>query len=129
MVKGCCARHGLGKGKRGTGQLAKVIECAQARYEVQDVEFGKVYKWRPKHVLVECRCGQRLSLTASRTSCLECGTDHELAVIEASAEDGHQSDKTSTPDATTTTLRIANKRAACLSEMRHQTILGSREAS
>jgi hypothetical protein len=108
--------------------LAKVIECAQARYEVQDVEFGKVYKWRPKHVLVECRCGQRLSLTPSTTSCPECGTDHELAVIEASAEDVHQSDKTSTPGATTT-LRIANKRAACLSEMRHQTILGSREAS
>ena len=97
MVKGCCTRHGLGKGKRGTGQLAKVIECAQARYEVQDVEFGKVYKWRPKHVLVECRCGQRLSLTPSTTSCLECGTDHELAVKEASAEDGHQSDQTLHP--------------------------------
>jgi hypothetical protein len=96
MVKGCRARHGLEKGKRGTGQLAKVIECAQARYEVQDVEFGKVYKWRPKQVLVECRCGQRLSLTASRTSCLECGTDHELAVKEVSADE-HQSDQTLHP--------------------------------
>jgi hypothetical protein len=73
-----------GKGKRGTGQLAKVIECAQARYEVQDVEFGKVYKWRPEHIVVECQCGQRLSLTASRTSCVECGTDHVLAVNEVS---------------------------------------------
>jgi hypothetical protein len=81
----------LGKVKRGNGQLAKVIECTQARYEVQDVEFGKVYKWRPEQVLVECRCGQRLSLTASTTSCTECGTDHDLAVKEASA-DGHQSD-------------------------------------
>ena len=26
--------------------MAKVIEHVQARYEVQDVEFGKVYKWR-----------------------------------------------------------------------------------
>ena len=83
----------VGKGKRGTGQLAKVIECAQARYEAQDVEFGKVYKWRPKHVLVECRCGQRLSLTPSTTSCVECGTDHVLTVKEASAEDVHQGDQ------------------------------------
>ena len=86
----------VGKGKRGTGQLAKVIECAQARYEVQDVELGKVYKWRPKHVLVECRCGQRLSLTPSTTSCVECGTDHVLAVKEASADE-HQSDQTLHP--------------------------------
>jgi hypothetical protein len=85
-----------GKGKRGTGQLAKVIECAKARYEVKDVEFGKVYKWRPEHIVVECQCGQRLSLTASTTSCVECGTDHVLALKEASA-DGHQSDQTLHP--------------------------------
>src|SRR5215216_386181 len=35
---------GWGKGKGGTGQLAKVIERVQARYEVQEVQFGKVYK-------------------------------------------------------------------------------------
>ena len=26
--------------------MAKIIECVQARYEVENVEFGKVYKWR-----------------------------------------------------------------------------------
>ncbi len=76
---------------------SKVIEHVQPRYEVQDVELGKVYKWRPKHVLVECRCGQRLSLAPSTPSCAECGTDNELAVKEASAEDGHQSDQTLHP--------------------------------
>ena len=91
-VYGLLCPSWVGKGKRGNGQLAKVIECTQARYEVQDVEFGKVYKWRPEQVLVECRCGQRLSLSASTISCAECGTDHELAVKEASA-DGHQSDQ------------------------------------
>ena len=81
MVKGYCARHGLGKGKRGSGQLAKVIECAQARYEVQDVEFGKVYKWCAERIVVECGCGERLYLTASTTtSCKECTTDHGLTV-------------------------------------------------
>jgi hypothetical protein len=80
------------KEKKGTEQLAKVIECAQARYEVQDVELGKVYKWRPERIVIECLCGQRLSLTASKTTCVECGTDHELAVKEALTE-GHQSDQ------------------------------------
>ena len=74
----------------------KVIERLDAHYEVQDVQMGKVYKWRPEHILVECRCGQRLSLTASKTSCAECGTDHMLAVQEASTN-GHQSDQTLHP--------------------------------
>jgi hypothetical protein len=98
MVPACCARSRVAKGKRkkGTEQLAKVIECAQARYEVQDVELGKVYKWRPERIVIECLCGQRLSLTASKTTCVECGTDHELAVKEA-LTDGHQSDQTLHP--------------------------------
>ena len=64
--------------------MAKVIERVQARYEVRDVEFGKVYKWRPERIVVQCPCGQRLSLTSSMTSCVECGHDHMLAVQEAS---------------------------------------------
>ncbi len=75
---------------------SKVIEHVQPRYEVQDVAFGKVYKWHPEHIVAECQCGQRLSLTASTTSCTECGTDHVLAVKEASAA-GHQSDQTLHP--------------------------------
>jgi hypothetical protein len=75
----------------------KVIERVQPRYEVQEVEFGEVYKWRPKRVVVECQCGQRLSLTSSTTSCAECGRDHVLAVKEASKTDGHQSDQTLHP--------------------------------
>ena len=72
---------------------SKVIERVRPRYEVQDVAFGKVYKWHPEHIVAECQCGQRLSLSASTTtSCVECGTDQDLAVKEASA-DGHQSDQ------------------------------------
>ena len=76
--------------------MAKVIERVQARYEVQEVEFGKVYKWRPERIVVQCPCGQRLSLTSSMTSCVECGTDHMLAVKEASTN-RHQSDQTLHP--------------------------------
>ena len=41
--------------------MAKVIERVQSRYEVEEVEFGKVYKWCPEHIVVECQCGQKLS--------------------------------------------------------------------
>jgi hypothetical protein len=76
--------------------VAKVIERLDACYEVQDVEFGKVYKWRPERIVLECQCGQRLSLTASTTSCVECGNDHMLAVQEAST-DRRQSNETLYP--------------------------------
>ena len=81
MFVGSDARLWVEKGKGEAGPVAKVIECAQGRYEVQDVEFGKVYKWRPERVVVECGCGERLYLNASTTtSCKECTTDHAHTV-------------------------------------------------
>jgi hypothetical protein len=75
---------GKGNGTRGTGRLAsKVIERVQPRYEVQDVEFGKVYKWRPESVLIECRCGEIVALTASRTACERCDEEHAGHVRKA----------------------------------------------
>lgn len=56
----CYARSRVVKGKRGTGQLAsKVIKCVLPHYEVQDVEMGKVYRWRPQSVVVECEADHR----------------------------------------------------------------------
>jgi hypothetical protein len=117
--------HFLGQGKEGQWlkrrTVAKVIERVRARYEVQDVEFGKVYKWRPERIVVECQCGQRLSLSASTTtSCVECGTDHGLAVKEESAN-GYQSDQSLHP---WRYYYLEDREdAACLSEMRHRTFL------
>jgi len=54
----------------------KVVECIGARYELQGVEIGKVYKWCPANVTVECGCGERPTLTSSTTTCARCGTDH-----------------------------------------------------
>ena len=89
---GSDARLCVGKAKGEAGPLAKVIECARARYEVQDVELGKVYKWRPERVVVECGCGERLYLNASTTtSCKECTADHALTV-RAELADRRESD-------------------------------------
>jgi Zn finger protein HypA/HybF involved in hydrogenase expression len=69
-----------GSGERRT-VATRVIERLDAHYEVQDVEMGKVYKWRPKSVVVECEeCGKKPTLTASKHTCEECGADHRPVV-------------------------------------------------
>jgi len=62
--------------------VAKIIERVQAHYDVQEVEYGKVYRWRPANVLVECTCGEEPTLSAFRTTCSECGADHAAIVGE-----------------------------------------------
>ena len=61
--------------------MVTVIERTEGRYEVQEVEFGKVYRWLPERVMVGCGCGRTLSLTTSETSC-DCGADHAAIVRE-----------------------------------------------
>ena len=60
----------------------RIIERAEAHYEVHEVEMGKVYKWYPESVTIECNCGARQSLTASRTTCGKCHTDHTALITE-----------------------------------------------
>jgi hypothetical protein len=67
---------GLREGRRQT--LAE-SEHTEARYDVQEVEMGEVYTWRPESVVVECGCGERPTLIASNTACDGCGADHAAA--------------------------------------------------
>ena len=62
--------------------MVKVIERVEACYDVQEVEFGTVYRWRPQSVLIECACGEMVGLTASETTCEECGAEHTGLVRE-----------------------------------------------
>jgi hypothetical protein len=57
-------------------------ERTEGHYDVQEVEFGKVYRWRPERVVLECDCGEVLSLTNSMTSCNRCSADHAAVVRE-----------------------------------------------
>ena len=56
--------------------MTRVLMSTQGRYEVSEVKYGRVYRWHPGHIVVECECGQRPSLTNFMSSCGECGTDH-----------------------------------------------------
>ncbi len=59
----------------------RVVEHFEGHYDVQEVEFGRVYRWCPECVVVECDCGERPVLSASLTTC-GCGTDHRAVVWE-----------------------------------------------
>ncbi len=63
--------------------MTTVIECIEGRYEVEETSYGQSYVWRPRHVVVECDCGERLVLSASETVC-RCGVDHAALVREES---------------------------------------------
>jgi hypothetical protein len=79
----------MGKGKL----VAKITDRARAGYEVEDVEYGKVYSWNPESVVVECGCGEKVSLTDSETVCKECGAEHKGLVREDLSDRQPQGDE------------------------------------
>jgi hypothetical protein len=63
--------------------MLTTIERTKGHYEVQEVGFGRVYRWCPERLKVECECGERLALSASSSPiCPRCGTQHKAAVQE-----------------------------------------------
>jgi hypothetical protein len=60
----------------------EILECIEGCYEIQDVEFGKVYRWCPECVMVECDCGESPTLTYSESVCVWCDADHASTIRE-----------------------------------------------
>ena len=61
--------------------MATIIRHTEEHYEVHEIPYGRDYNWCPESVIVECDCGERLSLTATETTCT-CGADHTALVQE-----------------------------------------------
>jgi hypothetical protein len=62
----------------------QIIELLEEHYEVQEVPFGRSYKWCPEYLVVECDCGESTlfktsSLLGSTVVC-ECGADHTAGI-------------------------------------------------
>ncbi len=70
--------------------MLKVVGCVGEHYEVQDVPRARVYRWCPATVSFECECGEKPTLTSSKTACPGCGADHThvfAEVLETRMED------------------------------------------
>ena len=70
----------------------QVIERLEEHYEVQEVPFGRSYKWCAECIVLECDCGERrtfkrAALTGSGAVC-ECGAD--LTTVIQENLQGHQ---------------------------------------
>ncbi|MBA3475046.1 MAG: hypothetical protein H0T57_17795 [Rubrobacter sp.] len=76
----------------------QVIERIAAHYDTQEVEFGRIYRWCPECIVVECDCSERMTLKRldiiidSGVICEECGAKvspriREEVVIELLDED------------------------------------------
>jgi hypothetical protein len=76
--------------------VVKVLECVGEHYDVEDAQGARVYRWCPTTVTLECECGQRPTLTSSRTTCFRCGADH-THVIEAVLGNGREEDEGQRP--------------------------------
>jgi hypothetical protein len=59
--------------------MVEVIERVAEHYDVQEVAFGRSYRWCPECFVIECDCGKRVTLTRSDIligsgfTCEECG--------------------------------------------------------
>jgi hypothetical protein len=67
--------------------VMRIIKHAKGYYETQDVDFGRVYRWQPESVTVECEeCGKQSSYTRSTLigsviTC-ECGKENTATMRE-----------------------------------------------
>jgi hypothetical protein len=46
----------------------EVLERLEGHYDAQEVPFGVVYRWCPECVVVECKCGKRLTLKRANSA-------------------------------------------------------------
>ena len=52
--------------------VVRIVERVAENYDIEEREFGRVYRWRPASVVTECYCGGKSRLTLSKTTCQVC---------------------------------------------------------
>ena len=69
--------------------MTKISVRIEGRYEVKEDSFSRTYEWQPGCVVLECDCGQELTLTGTDTvfTC-RCGADHSVIVQDLQEREG-----------------------------------------
>ena len=69
--------------------MSQVIEIIKAHYDTLEVPFGRSYRWHQAHVVLECDCGEELTLTGTNTvpTC-RCGADHSEIIQDLQEREG-----------------------------------------
>lgn len=79
MSYSCPPRTGKGRAitrtVEGVERGYRVAEWIEPHYAVEEVPYGKVYRWCPGCLVIECRCGEELILPGSER-CSGCEADY-----------------------------------------------------
>jgi hypothetical protein len=77
----------------------KIIERVEAHYVGREIPFGKVYKWHPAYLALECDCGEQLILSATSTitTCGRCGANLGGFLHYIKEGEGHLPDELTHP--------------------------------
>ena len=68
----------------------KIIVRVEGHYEVHETPFSRAYDWYPACVILECECGEKLTLTGSSTvaACRQCGINHSSVIQDIQEREG-----------------------------------------
>ena len=69
--------------------MTKISVRIEGHYEVHEEPFSRTYEWQPGCVVLECDCGQELTLTGTSTvpTC-RCGADHGVIIQDLQEREG-----------------------------------------
>jgi len=75
--------------------MSRIIERIQAHYDTLEVPFGRIYHWHQGHVILECDCGEILTLsgTSAKTTCWRCGAAYGTLVNDIHYREEHLGDE------------------------------------
>jgi hypothetical protein len=68
--------------------MTKISVHIEGHYEVKEDPFSRTYEWQPGCVVLECDCGQELTLSgASTVPTCRCGANHSEIVQDLIIQD------------------------------------------
>lgn len=69
--------------------MTRITVRVEGHYEVRQDPFARAYEWHPAHVILECDCGEKLTLTGKSTEATcRCGADHSEIVRDIQEREG-----------------------------------------
>ncbi len=75
--------------------MMRVAKDTEAHYETHEVPFGRSYKWHPEKMIIECECGEKLTIAGmSKGASCGCGADYATLIQDIQRrEENLQDDK------------------------------------
>jgi hypothetical protein len=80
--------------------MVQILQRLQAHYENRELPFATVYEWHPASVILECDCGEQVTLSdtsSTTTTCSGCGADLGTFVHDIREREGRLPDNLTHP--------------------------------